>query len=80
MIATAIPYLVMFLVMLVLDWIWAKYNQATTRKQPWTASFYAVAIYLLGALGTLSFIDNKWLLIPACAGAFVGTFIATKEA
>lgn len=72
-------WFVMFAVMVALDWIWAKYNQASTTAQPWRASVYAVLIYQLGAAGVMNYTDNKWLLIPAGAGCFVGTFIATSK-
>jgi hypothetical protein len=70
----------MFALMLVLDWIWAKYNQATTSGRSWRAGCYAVLIYWLGAVGVLSYSQDYLLLIPASVGAFVGTFIATVRA
>jgi hypothetical protein len=68
-----------FVLMLVLDWIWAKYNQATVKREAWRASAYAVLIYAFGAAGVLSYSNDPTLIIPACAGAFVGTFLATRQ-
>jgi hypothetical protein len=70
----------MFGAMVALDFAWAIYNQATVNHQPWRASSLAAVIYVVGAIGVMNYSDNRWLLIPACAGAFVGTFIATKRA
>jgi hypothetical protein len=68
-----------FVLMIVLDWIWAKYNQATVARKAWVASGLAAAIYALGALGVLAYSNDLSLIVPACAGAFVGTFIATRQ-
>ena len=72
-------WLLAFIVMTALDYIWAKYNQATVHRQQWRAGAYAVLIYAFGAFGVISYTHDWTLLIPACAGAFVGTVLATRQ-
>lgn len=69
----------MFGLMTVLDYTWAKYNRATVEGNATKAGLLAIAIYVLGAAGVLGYTDDRWLLIPSCAGAFVGTYFATRK-
>lgn len=63
-----------FLALLVTDIAWAIYiNKA--KDQPFAASSWAVVLYGLSAYGTMGFTKDAWLLIPAMAGAFAGTYI-----
>lgn len=68
-----------FALIVCLDYAWARYNIATADKQPMRAAILAVAIYFLGGLSTISFVDNHIMLIPALLGAFVGTYIAVAR-
>jgi uncharacterized membrane protein YfcA len=42
------------------------------------ASFWSVACYILGSAAVISYTTNHWLVIPAMAGAFCGTFAGMK--
>jgi hypothetical protein len=79
--ATLRPYfwVGIFVLMFLLDYAWAKYNQATVSERPWAASFLALAIYWIGALGILSYSHDWTLIFPGGAGVFAGTFIATRR-
>jgi hypothetical protein len=72
-------WIVIFMLMMILDWVWVKYNQATVTGQAWRAGLLAMAIYALGALGVIAYTENPMLLVPACSGAFLGTFLATRQ-
>ena len=72
-------WVMMFTSILILDWVWAKYNQASVSNQPLKAAVLSIIIFLLGAVGVMGYTTNKWLLIPACFGAFIGTYIATRK-
>jgi hypothetical protein len=65
-----------FVALCVLDFVWARYNVATTSKQPVKAGVYSVLIILLGAFSVISYTDDHRMLLPAAAGAFVGTYFA----
>jgi hypothetical protein len=61
-----------------LDYVWAKYTYAMTSHKPVLAGAYASAIFGLGGAAVLTYASNPWMLVPAVAGAFVGTWVAVK--
>lgn len=69
-------YVLVFLAMALLDGLWAAYVQATANDSIIQASTLATAIILTTGFVTVSYVNNRWNLIPAALGAFVGTFIA----
>lgn len=67
-----------FAALALLDFVWARYTLAITDKRAVPAGIYAVGILALGGFSVISYTTDHWLLIPACSGAFVGTFLAVK--
>jgi len=67
--------LLVFVCAVVLDALWALYIRRSAQGQALQASTYATVLLGLGAFNTLSFLDNRWMLIPAAAGAFLGTYV-----
>lgn len=80
MIWTALQVVVVFAVTVALDYAWALYTLATAERRPFAASVSAVAIYALAGFATINYTGNHWMLIPAVAGCFVGTYIAVRRA
>jgi hypothetical protein len=68
-----------FLSVAALDFVWAKYTYAMTGRRPIAAGLYASAIFGLGGVAVLTYATNPWMLLPAVAGAFVGTYIAVRD-
>ena len=71
-------WLEIFVAMIAVDFVWAHYTKAITDKRALKAGLNAIGILALGAFGIISYTTNHWLLIPACAGAFVGTYSAVR--
>jgi hypothetical protein len=67
-----------FVTVFSLDFVWAKYTQAVAGNAAWLAAGTAIVIYALGGVATLGYTSNPWLLLPAVAGAFAGTFTAVR--
>jgi hypothetical protein len=67
-----------FAALAVLDFIWAQYMAAVAKGPAASAAAWSVPIYALGSLVTIEYVHDPWLLIPACAGAFVGTYLSVK--
>lgn len=67
-----------FALLFVLDFVWAAYTRATVDRRPVAASHLALLIYLLGGLATLGWMNDPWLLAPACAGAWLGTYASVR--
>lgn len=73
------PYLLVFFAIAGLDFVYAEYTKATAGRKPLPASLLAGLIILLSGFVTTSHVDNKWLLLPAAAGAFVGTWLSVRR-
>lgn len=71
-------YLAVFVALFCLDFVWAKYTYATTSRQALRASAYASAIIFLSGGAAIGYTSDHWLLLPAMAGAFAGTFVAVR--
>lgn len=64
-----------FVALAVLDFIWAGYVKAVSSKPPLVAALWAIPVYGVGASVTVQVVHQPWIIIPACAGCFVGTFV-----
>lgn len=67
-----------FAAMFALDFVWTFYTKAIQRHVAMPAALWAVAILGLNGFAQIGYINNPWLLIPAAAGAFGGTYSAMK--
>ena len=63
-----------FAAMFATDLAWAAYVSSVKAGAALTSASWSVALFLLGALTVLGYMKNRWLLIPAAAGAFAGTW------
>jgi hypothetical protein len=71
--------LITFAALFVLDIVWARYTIALTDRRRVLAGSYASAIIALGAVGTISYINDPWMVLPAMLGAFAGTFVGIQR-
>jgi len=65
-----------FLALFVTDLCWAFYISRVKDHQPFRSALWSVGLFLTGAIGTISYVNDPWLLIPATLGAFSGTYLA----
>lgn len=68
--------LTVFFSLCALDFVWAKYITATTSKRPTVAAAYASTIIVLSGTAAIGYVNDPVMLVPAAAGAFVGTYFA----
>jgi len=73
-----IEYVIVFLSMFVVDVLYAIYLKSIENNKPLFASFMATIVFFVASIATIGYVDNHWLLIPACAGAFAGTWVGVK--
>lgn len=66
----------MFCGMFVLDLLWAWYTNAVAAKHIGAATIASGFIYLVGGYVTVQYVQDPTLLIPATAGAMLGTYVA----
>lgn len=65
-----------FVALFALDFVWARYTNAMTEKRATIAGNYAAAIIVLSGFGITQYASEPILLIPAAAGAWLGTAFA----
>jgi hypothetical protein len=70
-----IEYIIVFLSMFVVDVLYAIYLKSIENNKPIFASFMATIVFFVASIATIGYIDNHWLLVPACMGAFTGTWV-----
>jgi uncharacterized membrane protein YfcA len=68
-------WLIAFAAMFATDLCWAFYVASVKSNDALAASAWAVALFLLGAIAVIGYTRDRWLLLPAAAGAFAGTYI-----
>lgn len=61
--------------MAALDVCWALYTIGMGDRRRLASSGWAVALHLLSAVVTLSYVDDKRYLIFTSIGAFIGTYL-----
>lgn len=74
-----IEVLLVFLAVTVADYCWAEYIKDIATGSAFKASIWAILVYVLGGFVVLEYVANKWMLIPAGLGAFIGTYISVKR-
>lgn len=75
----AVKAVLVFFSVAIADVIWARYIQSCAEKRQWAAAGLAALVVLVGSVFTLALMDDPRYVLPAAAGAFVGTFWATKR-
>jgi len=73
-----IDYLTTFFAIFLLDIVYTYYLRCVQDNQVVKASIWSVACYVLGSIAVINYTTNHWLMIPAMAGAFFGTFVGMK--
>lgn len=69
----------MFVAMMGADYAWTKYTLEVAAKDAVSAGLWSAVIVGCGAFTVVSYTTDRWLLIPALLGAFLGTYIAVKK-
>lgn len=67
-----------FVSMFVVDIFYAIYLKSIENNKPLHASSMATVVFFIASIATIGYVDNHWLLIPACLGAFAGTWVGVK--
>ena len=65
-----------FVAMVATDIVWAQYTRAVADHNLRKAPVMAAAIISIGAFVTTSYVQDYWMILPAAAGAYVGTFLS----
>lgn len=71
-------YIAVFFGMTLLDFVYAEYTKAAADRHVHTSSTYATCLIVITGLVTSEYVNDRSLLIPAAAGAYVGTYISMR--
>ena len=73
-----IEILLAFFGMVALDFVWARYTITLIKKHNAISGGYAATIMLLNGIVVVTYVHNPWMILPAAAGAFIGTYLGGK--
>ena len=73
-----LDYIFTFLAVFILDIVYTYYLRCVKDGRAAMASWWSIACYIGGSVAVINYTSNHWMLIPACLGAFCGTYVGMK--
>ena len=73
-----LSYILTFIAVFFVDIFYTYYLKSVNESKALKASFWGAVVWLIGSLAVIEYTANHWLLIPACIGAFAGTYVGIK--
>lgn len=73
-----ILWLAVFAFTVLADIAWARYFLAAASRNAFAASLWSGVIVALGSFTTVEYVNNRWLVSAAIAGALVGTYYSVR--
>jgi hypothetical protein len=67
-----------FLAVFILDVVYTYYLRCVKDGRALMASGWSVACYLGASVAVINYTSDHWMLVPACIGAFCGTWVGMK--
>lgn len=74
----AIQFFLVMVALIVVDLCWTMYFVETEKRNAVKAGLWSALIMLSGSYATVSFVEDKRLIIAAFIGAFIGTYSTIK--
>jgi len=71
-------YIITFVAVFVVDIFYTYYLKAVTESAALKAGFWGAVVWLIGSFAVIEYTADHMLLIPACIGAFLGTYVGIK--
>lgn len=71
-------YVVTFFAVFFTDIFYTYYLRAVQHEQAMAASLWATVVFVMACVAVINYTTNSWLLIPAGAGAFLGTWVGMR--
>jgi O-antigen/teichoic acid export membrane protein len=73
-----LSYLTTFIAVFVVDIFYTYYLKSINENKAITAGFWGAVVWLIGSIAVIEYTADHMLLIPACIGAFFGTWVGIK--
>ncbi len=70
--------ILVFIVDSAVSFAWAECIKAIGKRQAILSGIWAGVLTLCGAFTIINYTNNHWFLIPATAGAVLGTYLSVK--
>lgn len=71
--------LIVLVVYVLIDGMYALYTQSITKKKPVTAASVGALMHFLIAFGVLNYVQNFLYVIPLAIGSWVGTYFVVAR-
>ena len=71
-------YIFTFIAVFFVDIFYTYYLKSVNESAALIAGFWGAVVWLIGSIAVIEYTANHWLLIPACLGAFCGTYVGIK--
>jgi uncharacterized membrane protein YfcA len=68
-------YVITFFALFFTDVFYTYYLRAVNNNEVLKSSLWAVLVFVIAAVAVVNYTTDHWLLIPACLGAFCGTYV-----
>jgi Na+/melibiose symporter-like transporter len=68
-------YILTFFAVFFTDIFYTYYLKSIQEEKALNASIWAATVFVVACVAVINYTTNHWLLIPAAAGAFCGTFV-----
>jgi hypothetical protein len=73
-----LEYIITFIALFFTDVSYTYYLRSVQHNDKLKASIWAVIVFFISSIAVINYTTNHWMLIPACLGAFCGTFVGMK--
>jgi uncharacterized membrane protein YfcA len=71
-------WIVVFFALFFTDVFYTYYLKAVQDNDALKASIWGVVVFFVAAIAVVNYTTNHWLMIPACLGAFFGTYVGIR--
>lgn len=75
---TVLGCVAVFVIYFLIDIFWAVYTNAVTSRSAGTAATAGALTYAASAAGVLSYVQNRWYIVPMFLGAWAGTYLTVR--
>jgi O-antigen/teichoic acid export membrane protein len=73
-----IEYVITFFALFFTDIFYTYYLRSVQNNEALKSSLWAVIVFFIAAMAVVNYTTDHMLLIPACLGAFCGTYVGMK--
>ena len=73
-----INYLLVWFSTFIISILCVIYMKAVNKENAILSALYDMLLYSVGAISTIYYIENHWMLLPAALGGGMGTYLSVK--